>query len=236
MRIQRYDSVILKDFRSPFEAVKASAAQELVETPPPPPPPPTFSQAEMDAARKAAYDNGFDDGKKSGVESVVNETHHRDNDAAQAMHKLAGDIGRMQQQYNEVLAKQGSELTELVSLIARKVAGDALDRDAHKMIEGMVTRCLPVVVYKPRVIIDVHPEILDTVQQRLNTLLREAGFTGELTIRAGATIARHDVKIDWAAGYAERSTEALWAEVTSLLKELSLRPHEDSTPTTTESN
>ena len=82
-----------------------------------------------------------------------------------------------------------------------------------------------------RIIIDVHAEILDTVQSRLTTLLREAGFTGELTVRAGTSIARNDVKIDWAAGYAERSTEALWSEVAGLLKDIALRTHDE--PTTT---
>lgn len=228
MRIQRYDSLDLRDFRSPYDAMHARNVQEApaeyVE-----PPAPTYSQSELEAAKQIAHKAGFEEGKNAGVESVVNETHRRDTDASEAMHKLATDIKGLQQQYQDILAKQGSELTELVTLIARKVAGDALDANASKMIEGMVIRCLPIIVYKPRVIIDVHPEILDKVQAHLNTLLREAGFTGDLTVRAGSTIARNDVKIDWAAGYAERSTEALWSEVTTLLSEIALRTHDEPT-------
>lgn len=228
MRIQRYDSLDLKDFRSPYEALHAKNVQEeSIEAVVPPAP--TFSQVELEATRQAAHKAGIEEGKKLGIESVVNETHRRDTDAAEAMHKLATDMKNLQQQYQEILAKQGSELTELVTLIARKVAGDALDVNAPKMIEGMVVRCLPIIVYKPRVIIDVHPEVLDKVQAHLNTLLREAGFTGDLTVRAGSNIARNDVKIDWAAGYAERSTEGLWAEVTTLLNEIALRTHDEPT-------
>jgi flagellar assembly protein FliH len=231
VRILRYVSLNLRDFRTPFDALHAKTAQEVVVEAPPPPPPPTFSQMDMEAARQAAHKEGFEEGVQAGVAKVVNETHLRDNDASEAMKKLASDINALSVQYQEVLAKQGKELTEMVMLIARKVAGDALTQHADKMIEEMVVRCLPVIIYKPRVIIDVHAEILEKVEGHLTTLLRESGFTGDITVRAGSSIARHDIKIDWAAGYAERSTEALWSEVTILMNEIALRTHDNSTST-----
>jgi|GEM_PF-2729355 len=231
MRIQRYDSLNLRDFRTPFDALHAKAAQAVVEDAEPVPAPiPTYSQAELDAARLAGHKAGYEEGVQAGVARVVNETHHRDNDAAAAIKKLSDAIGGMEKQYQDVLAQQGTELTEMVNIIARKVAGDALHENAHKVIEGMVIRCLPIIIYKPRVIIDVHPEILDKVESHLGTLLREAGFTGDLTVRASANIARYDMKIDWAAGYAERSTETLWNDVTALLGEIALRTHDQPAP------
>ncbi|MFZ4125936.1 MAG: hypothetical protein ACOYJ2_07720 [Rickettsiales bacterium] len=232
MRIQHYDSLNLRDFRTPFEAVQA-AASIIEEETPPPPPPPTYTQHELEVARQAAHKAGFEEGMQAGVAKVVNETHLRDNDAATAMHTLATAIQELQTQYHDVLSKQTGELTELVTLIARKVAGDALTMYGEKTIEGMVMRCLPVVLYKPHVIIDVHPEIHEKVEGHLTTLLRESGFAGGLTIRASSTIARHDIKIDWAAGYAERSTQALWSEVTILLNQLSVQIHDEPNPTET---
>ena len=91
MRIQRYDSLNLKDFRAPIDALKAGAI-EVVEEAVAPPPPPTYSQSELDVARQAAHKAGFEEGRTAGVASVVNETHLRDNDASEAMHKLAADI------------------------------------------------------------------------------------------------------------------------------------------------
>lgn len=229
MRIQRYDSLIIRDFKAPYEALHAKAAQEVMDEPPPPPPAPVFSQSDVDSARQAGYKVGYDEGVQAGVNRVVNETHLRDNDAAAAMHKLAGDIGELQKNYEQVLHAQKQELTELVLLIARKVASDALQKNAEKMIESMVTQCLPLIIFKPRVLIDLHPEMVEKVESHLTTLLREAGFTGDVTVRASSNLARHDVKIDWAAGYAERSTTAIWAEVSNLLNQITSRT-DDSTP------
>lgn len=230
MRIQRYDSLNLRDFRTPLEVTHAAASM-IEEEAPAPPPPPTYTQRELEIARQAAHKAGFEEGMQTGVAKVVNETYLRDNDAAEAMHKLAAAIKELQAEYHHVLSKQTSELSELVTLIAHKVAGDALTMHGEKMIEGMVMRCLPVVLHKPQVVIDVHPEIHEKAEGHLTTLLRESGLAGELTIRASSTIARHDIKIDWMTGYAERSTHALWSEVNLLLNQLSIQVHDtpDST-------
>ncbi|MBN8543136.1 MAG: hypothetical protein J0M34_02620 [Alphaproteobacteria bacterium] len=235
MRIQRYDSLNLRDFRLPFEAVEA-ASPMVEDEAPAPPPPPSYTQHELEIARQAAHKAGFEEGVQAGVAKVVNETHLRDNDAAEAMQKLAQSIQQLHSEYQAILDKQTGELTELVTLIARKVAGDALTMYGEKTIEGMVMRCLPVVLYKPHVLIDVHPDIHEKVEGHLTRLLRESGFTGGLTVRASTTISRHDIKIDWAAGYAERSTQALWAEVAMLLDQLSIQIRDEPTNNETTSN
>jgi len=54
-------------------------------------------------------------------------------------------------------------------------------------------------------------------------------------VRAGAHVARHDVRVDWQTGHAERNTEALWGNIRRLMQEISIEiSTTDSTPSSTD--
>ncbi|MFN7186165.1 MAG: hypothetical protein ACK5WQ_06430 [Alphaproteobacteria bacterium] len=219
MRIQRYDSLKLRDFRLPYIELRQDAEAAPLEVPPPPP---TFSLEEMEAAKASAQKKGYDEGMAAGLAQTATEQAKR-NDATRAlMEQMAREFQTLQAGYDALLMQQGKEVSQLVSLVARQIAGDALDRRSHLMIEAMIARCLPSVLLKPRVVVEVHADMLDQVQGQIITLFREASYDGDFIVRAGAQIAKHDLRVDWLSGYAERNTEALWQEVNRLLQEVSI--------------
>jgi flagellar assembly protein FliH len=219
MRIQRYDSLKLRDFRLPYIELRQETEIAPIEIPPPTP---TFSLEEMQAAKASAEKKGYEEGIAAGLAQAATEQAKR-NDATRAvMEQMGHEFQMLRAGYDALLAQQGKEVSQLVFTIARQIAGDALDRRSHLMIEAMIARCLPSVLLKPRVVVEVHPDMLDQVQGQIITLFREASYDGDFVVRAGAQIAKHDLRVDWLSGYAERNTEALWQEVDRLLKEVSI--------------
>ena len=217
MRIQRYDSLTLRDFRAPY--VTLQEVDEIAEAPPPPPPP-TFTLEELAAAKIAAKQEGYHEGVKAGIAEAETEQAKRNEETRVLMGNIAQEFSTLQGRYDTLLHQQQREVTELITLIAQQVADEALDRRSHLMIEAMVARCLPAVMGKPKVAIEVHPEVLDQVQGQIIVLFREASYDGDLTVRAGSQIGRHDVRVDWQNGHAERHSETLWGEIRRLLQEI----------------
>ena len=217
MRIQRYDSLTLRDFRAPY--VSLPEVEEIAETPPSPPPP-IFTLEEVSAAKIAAKQEGYHEGVKAGIAEAETEQARRNEETRVLMGNIAQEFSNLQHRYDTLLHQQQREVTELITLIARQVADEALDRRSHLMIESMVARCIPAVMGKPKVVIEVHPEVLDQIQSQIIVLFREASYDGDLTVRAGSQTARHDVRVDWQNGHAERHTETLWSDIRRLLQEI----------------
>jgi flagellar assembly protein FliH len=232
MRIQRYDSLTLRDFRAPY--VTLPKVEEMAAEPPPPPPP-LFSLEELHAATAAAKQESYAEGVKAGITQAETEQAKRHEETRAIMGNIQQEFSTLQHRYDTLLHQQQRDVTELVTLIARQVASDALDRRSHLMIEAMIARCLPAVMGKPRIVIEVHPEVVDLVQSQIIVLFREASYDGDLTVRAGAHVARHDVRVDWQNGHAERNTEALWGNIRRLMQEISIEiSTTDSTPSSTD--
>lgn len=218
-RIHRFDFNGLRDFRGPI-VMQAEVAP--VEVAPPPPPPPTFSEAELDASRMAGRKQGYTEGFTAGRQEAQRETDRRAEDANAAISKLADAVGNLQTSYHRMLLTEATQLKQLITTIARKVAGEAINARGVETIEAVVERCLPVIFTKPRVIIELHPGILEAAIERIENQLRREGFEGEIQFRSNEDLGISDISIDWITGQVSRSEAALWEEIHTLLERVPL--------------
>ena len=232
-KLQRFDSQFLRDFRSPI-TVNTKAIAEPVEAVAPPPPP-VFREADMEQAREAGKKMGYAEGFESGIAQANTEAHAAARDLAHHMGRIEEHVARLVSQYNALVAQQSAELSELVLMIARKVAGDALDTNAAQAVSGLVERCLPILYRKPRVSIELAPEMADAAGEKLRSQLVRSGFEGEVEFRAIEGMEPSDVRIDWGNGAAQRNTAAIWTEIEALLQQVPLAPTlpADAEPNTT---
>lgn len=222
MKLQRFDNQFLRDFRSPI-TVNPKAIAETVEAPPPPPPP-VFREADMEHARDAAKKIGYAEGFEAGIAQANTEAHASTRDLAHHMSRIEEHVARLISQYNELITQQSGELSELVLMIARKVAGDALDTNAHLAVSELVGRCLPIVYGKPRVVIELAPAMLGAVEGALRAQFERSGFEGGVEFRAVEGMDPADVRVDWGTGAAQRNTGAIWQEIEALLQQVPLSP------------
>lgn len=231
MKLHRFDNQFLRDFRSPIAVnTKAIVEQESIVVAPPPA---VFGDADMEHAREAAKKIGYAEGFEAGIAQANTEAVGTARDLAHHMARIEEHVARLMAQYHALVTEQSTEVSQLVLMIARKVAGDALDAHADRAVAELVNRCLPIVYGKPRVIIDLEPTMLAAVQDALRTQLEKSGFEGDVEFRAAEGMEPSDVRIDWGNGAATRTTATIWQEIEALLQQVPLSP---TLPTIHETN
>ena len=217
IKLQRYDFGSLRDFRGPI--IYAEPLEAQAESPPPPPPP-VYDEADLELARvdakKLGYQEGFLAGEANAKSLVDLQTHQ----CQQTIIALSEQLTDLDARFAETLAQQSREITQLAYTIAQKVAGAALDRNSAEVVATLVQHCLPVILSKPRVLIELHPDVLASSEATLRHYLASERYEGEISFRPNPAIATHDVRIDWVQGHAERKTADLWQEIESLLEKI----------------
>ena len=223
MKLQRFDTRHLRDFRGPI-AVNVAALDE-VTTPEEvaPPAPPVFSEEDLNHAREAGQKLGYAEGFEAGLAQANSESTARARDLANSLARIGDQLAQLTQQYQTLVDEQSAELSALVLMIARKVAGEALEMHGTATIEGVVRRCMPMVFGKPRVLIELAPAMLDQVQQAVSEQFEQAGFGGDVEFRPLDGMDEYDMRVQWANGAATRSTAQLWQEIETLLAQVPLQ-------------
>jgi flagellar assembly protein FliH len=230
-RLQRFDFGSLRDFRGP---ITVTTVEDEVAELPPPPPPPTFSEEDLATACASAKKLGFAEGFDAGLARATEQADAKREAAENRMLALGQLTQQLQQNYRQLLTTEATELSQLVLMIARKVAGEALNERSHDTITALVSRCLPVILAKPRLIIDLNPEAFESTIDRLEKLLQAGGFEGEIQFRAAPQLGIHDVALDWGSGQAQRDTETLWTGIESLLSAMPVTLSETALPPITQ--
>lgn len=219
IKLQRFDFGSLRDFRGPIVQQVAADIAVVEEAPPPPP---VFSEEDLASARMAAKKQGYTEGFEAGQQQAKKEADGKTQAANETVDRLSKTIGTMVADYQQLLTRESAELSELVLMIAKKVAGEALDQRGVETINALVERCMPVVFSKPKLSIDLHPDALEGALARIEPLLREQGYEGNVQFRANPSLELHDVVVDWGSGQAARSTAAVWQEIEALLERVPL--------------
>ena len=221
MKLQRFDTQFLRDFRAPITVNPAAIVHEEA---PAAPPPPVFNETDMDHAREAGKKMGYAEGFESGLAQANTEAHHAARDLAHHMARIEEHVAALVTRHQALVSEQSSELSQLVLMIARKVAGDALNDQGVKAVAELVGRCLPVIYSKPGVTIDLEPGMRSAAEPLLRKQLAQGGFDGVVEFRSVEGMEPTDVRIDWGHGAAQRSTSAIWAEIEALLASVPLSP------------
>lgn len=216
MRLQRFDFGNLRDFRGPL--VVPEAIEDLQEEiAPPPPPPPTFSEEDVEIAKQAAHKLGYAEGYEAGISHAAQQADQKRIIAENTITQLSSAIADLPYRYQQLLTHESAQLSELVLLIARKLTGVVLEKHAADAVGSLITRCLPVVLSKPMLVIELNPAAFEHTMDRIESLLKANGYEGQVQFRSNAEIGQYDAVLDWGTGQAVRSTAALWNEIESLM-------------------
>jgi flagellar biosynthesis/type III secretory pathway protein FliH len=220
-RIQRFDFGSLRDFRGPI-VMKAMEDVVTEALPVEPPPAPHFNQEELDAARISGRKEGYQEGFLAGQQDAARATEQRLEDANRVIASLSGMLDDLGQRYEALLTEESKHLSSLISRISRKIAAEALDANGIAVITSIIERCLPVIFSKPRVSIELHPEMLESASTRIESQLQQSGYEGEIQFRSNHGMQPTDIVIDWGSGQLQRSTNALWEEIDALIERIPL--------------
>lgn len=232
MNVQRFDFANLRDFRNPPEPVEQV---EVIEEPEvaAPPPPPTFSEAELEAAKSLAKEEGRQQGFDEGIEKANTEAAKRDKKIEAALQIVVQQVGMIETRHNELMKKQCEELAQLVWIIAHKLVGDALSAAPEAAVKELINACLTVLLHKPKVLLTVHPSIKDTVHEYIEKLISQTGSECHVKVAEDESMNPSEGKLEWKDGFAERDLAAIWSQIQTMLEAVDFTALVDAPKTTT---
>ena len=171
---------------------------------------PTFSEEDLEAARKEGFQSGKEEGLNASLDSIERQ--------------VSATLGNMETEVTRLIDEQVKSNQELTHLalsvavsIARKMLPEMASRNALAEIERVLEEVLPRLIDEPRITIRIHGDVESEVKSRLETLISNTGFTGQVVVSADNGLEIGDCRLEWSCGGAERNTAALWQEIDSIV-------------------
>ena len=170
------------------------------------PPAPTFSEEQMEDARKDAHAQG----KSAAREEAKNAVEQ---DIARILEKIGADTATLaatEDQRNLALQKQAVQLAlQIVHKILPRFAAD----NALNEIEGVILSALDTRRDEPRIAVTVPTQFLEHLRPRIDAIAIERGFAGKVILLADDAMSASDCRIEWADGGVERLYERLYSQI-----------------------
>ena len=221
LAIKRFDFGGLQDFSAPpkFEiANDHTLPKEAVEDTPPPPP--SFSEGELEAAKKLAYEEGKAEGIKREAERQEEERKGLEAATLKSVEALCAQAANLPQEQTAFNARQTSELSGLLRLLVQKIAGDALAEVPERAILAMIDDCLGVLQNQPKINLLVHPSCFKPIENKLRDIVVLHHLENIITLKENADLHAGDARIDWGTGHADRDMNALWQQVEEMINSI----------------
>ena len=109
------------------------------------------------------------------------------------------------------------EAAELAMIAARKIAGEALDKNAEAVAAEAIASAISQLKGNPTVVVSVAPDALPQIERRLEQLRRH-GIGASLQFIGDAKAKPGDWRISWAEGSTGFSREAVEAMIENALR------------------
>ncbi|MBP1182133.1 FliH/SctL family protein [Methylobacterium sp. PvR107] len=119
---------------------------------------------------------------------------------ADAMTRLALAAAGLIAQADARDAEREAQAVEVAMLIARKVAGDALDAAPLAGIGEAARTALQHLRGVPHLVVRVHDSLVEEAEALVKRLARERGYEGRLVVLGDPDMAAGDARIEWADG------------------------------------
>lgn len=133
---------------------------------------------------------------------------------------IATSLGHIQQGLKVLEVNDHARRKEAATLalaIGRKLAATLIERQPLAEIEGLVRDCLSEVADEPRVVIRINEALLEELKRRLDPIVAESGFAGDVVVLGDDRLNGSDCRVEWADGGAERRLATIERDVAAVI-------------------
>lgn len=171
-----------------------------------------------EAAYQKGFEAGLEEGKGVGQSQAWSEA-----------------LETIQQKTNDLLETINGNLEKLEP-VAEKIARDCFD-STMKMAMAVVKKILPsmtaeageeirklleqnfhFLAKEPKIIIKLHPDMVECVKEKLAELAKKNSFSGKISINKDESLPKTDCRVEWEYGGLDRSVQSILDETEELLK------------------
>lgn len=158
-------------------------------------------RAEMEVAKNQAFQQGVEQGFAQGHDEAMGAIERN----------LAENFAQVQQTLLAIFESRAQfELqmrqftAHIAYVVGQRLATNLMAKYPLAEIEPLVTECLADIYEEPRVLIRVHPELVEPMKERVEPLKMNTAFQGEVIILGEPSFTPQDVRVEWPNGGAER--------------------------------
>ena len=169
---------------------------------------PVFTAADLEAARRQAWQAGHD----AAAEAAEQADHAATRTAIAAIAASVADAGA---QATAIAQQAADELARLLLDSLAAVLPALCARHGERELRSLVRAMLPALSQETAVTIRINPRDAQAVVQEIERL--DPDLIARTQIVASDTIAFGDARITWRNGQAVRAAAAVWAQVAEIL-------------------
>ncbi|MFD2207973.1 hypothetical protein [Kiloniella antarctica] len=202
------------DFMGASEAPPQDPATSVIEPETPALPEGAVSLEDLELGKQTAYSEGFAAGQEEahGQASEANEAQ-----ILQTLERVTQELASLEHGHK----KMHDELQSVSMEVAMKAIQKLFPSLEHSSTLDEITlvfkECMDRLPQEPRLVVRVSDTTLDEVQERLEQVANNSGFTGNLVFLSEPGMSSSDVRVEWAEGGAERNSTEMLQEIETIL-------------------
>lgn len=173
---------------------------------------PTFSEEELEAAKKLAFEEGQQQGRDAAMADIQRETR----DVIKALSLHVTDLFAAQEKANNVLLRDGIGIS---TAMVRKMFPEMNRQNALSEVGRLIETTLMRLIEEPRIIVRTHPDMQPSLDGILTDLKAGSGYEGRILLKEDAKLQFGDCRIEWGDGSAERICDQLWQSIDQIVEE-----------------
>lgn len=172
---------------------------------------PTFSEQDMEAAKKEGFDQGREEALKESATAIENQIVDTTKSIGEKLDSLI--VGQL-------IANKDifTDAIKVSHAVTKKMFPAINIEQGLPEIENVIRHILVQVLEEPRVVIHVHPTIVDTLNERISQISTETHFEGRLHVTGSDSVTEGDCTIEWSNGGADRNLENLLTEADAIIE------------------
>lgn len=213
-------------------SLKRKSKKKTEEEEAPPPPPAIYTEEQMQTmlrdtesrVREEAFAQGHEQGLTQGREEILTSLEKAVSDTAAQIAAWMDHIDELQKRAHASTAEDAIHVTRA---IVKKLLPVWVSENSTTEIEHIIRQSLSNLFDAPKVLIQVHPDIADSLQDRVAEIARSRGFSGQAVVVGEASIDKGDCRVSWGDGTAVRDQARTWGEINAIV-EKAIAAHRDA--------
>ena len=190
-----------------------------------PPPPPVFSEEQLAEAEQVAHEKGKEEGFATGHEAGVQEASDKirgEYDSMFAEHlpvfrtHLLELLSHEQERWRSV----SHESLNCIRMILQKLFPALVKKHGMVDIDRLLEEAFLSLQNETKLVIYVHPNLVETLQERAMNLAGMAEYEGRIVTKPDPALQYGECRMEWSDGGAEHLLQKKWKEIEDGLNEL----------------
>jgi len=167
---------------------------------------PTFTEADVAAAKEAAYQQGLVEGRAAAAKEVNEQQVTMLQHMEKLLERVSGDVWK-------VFGQQKQAASDIALTIARKLVPDYVKKHGLQELTSSIEHCVAEMIHEPRLVLRVPDAQFDFMSKEINTIAEKLGYAGKIIVLADNTMGEHDCRLEWADGGMEKNLSFTWSEI-----------------------